>query len=91
MKRSWNNVPGELLIDVSLVLPFLSSGYDDPGHRYGPPEKCYPPEFDDERLPDGTAYLDVAGARVELTNQQTDTLAELLREELYQADLETED
>ena len=92
MKREWRNVPGELLTDVSLVLPFLSSGYSDPGRRSGPPENCYPPEGDDERIPDGLAYLDLgADGRVELTAEQTDTLAELLREELYEAELEPQE
>jgi hypothetical protein len=91
MKRTWKDVSGELLTDVSLVLPFLSSGFSDPGHTYGPPELCYPPEGDDERLPDGLAYLDFGkGSKVELTKEQTETLAEFLRDELYDVDLEQE-
>lgn len=88
--HAWKNVPGELLTDVSLVLPFLSSGFSDPGQMHGPPEACYPPEGDDERIPDPDgAYLDFGkDGQVALTPEQTDTLAELLREELYDADLE---
>lgn len=32
-----------------LVIEFRSRGYSDPGKLYGPPERCYPPESDDER------------------------------------------
>ena len=91
-KREWSGVPGELLTEVPLVLPFLSSGYFDPGRTYGDPFDCYPPEGDDERLPDGCAYLDFGlDSRVELTLEQTERLAELLDGELYEADLEQED
>ncbi|HUS38944.1 MAG TPA: hypothetical protein VMX74_05815 [Pirellulales bacterium] len=92
MKRTWNNVPGELLTEVNLVLPFLSSGYSDPGVLSGPPENCYPPEGDDERLPDGNAYLDFGvDGKLELTAEQTEKLAGLLESELYEADLEMEE
>ena len=33
-------------------IPFTSSGFSDSGKLYGPPEKCYPPEYNDERLLD---------------------------------------
>ena len=39
-----------------LVIEFLSSGYYDEGKTYGPPENCYPPEGDEERVP-SRAYL----------------------------------
>ena len=91
-KRSWARVPGELLTEVNLVLPFLSSGYYDPGRLYGPPEDCYPPEDGDERLPDGLAYIDLGTTiTVPLTAEQTELLAELLRDELYEVKLEPED
>ena len=91
-KREWSGVPGELVTDVPLVLSFLSSGYYDPGRTYGDPFDCYPPEGDDERLPDGVAYLDFGqDGRIELTQEQTERLAELLEGELYKVDLETED
>lgn len=40
-----------------IEVPFLSSGFSDPGKLYGPPEKCYPPEFYDERLLDGRCIV----------------------------------
>ena len=39
-----------------LEINFLSSGYNDPGRSYGPPERCYPPEGDDERIFDEAVY-----------------------------------
>ena len=39
-----------------LVIEFLSSGFYDEGKTFGPPENCYPPEGDEERVP-SRAYL----------------------------------
>jgi len=89
MKRKWRNVPAECVTEISVVLPFRSSGYYDPGVRSGPPEHCYPPESDDERLPDGNGYLDLgADARIELTKEQTERLFDLLQKEVYDTELE---
>lgn len=92
-KREWRNVPGECVTDVVLVLPFLSSGYYDPGVTNGPPERCYPPEGDDERLPNGVAYLDLGTRdnRVEFTKEQTERLFELLESEIHEAELEEDE
>lgn len=92
-RREWTNVPGELLTDVPLVMPFLSSGYWDPGSMYGGPDRVgLPPEGEDERLPDGTAYLDFGqDGLVDFTKEQTEKLAELLRDELADADVEWEE
>jgi hypothetical protein len=35
-----------------LVINFRCSGFYDPGQLSGPPERCYPPEGEDERLLD---------------------------------------
>jgi len=79
----WNNVPGELCTEVDLVLPFFSSGYSDPGQCSGPPERCYPPECDDERTFSECAYLDVMGKHVKLTEAQTNLLLDLLDEQVH--------
>ena len=39
------------MLTCELVIEFNSIGYYDPGQFYGPPENCYPPEHDDERIP----------------------------------------
>lgn len=36
--------------EYTLDITFLSSGYDDPGVCSGPPEGCYPPEGEDDRV-----------------------------------------
>lgn len=41
-----------------IEIPFVSSGYDDPGVIYDFPENCYPPEYGDERLLDGVCVVD---------------------------------
>lgn len=40
-----------------LVISFVSSGYYDPGRTYGPPENCYPPEYEDERELESIAVI----------------------------------
>lgn len=59
-----------------LVIEFLSSGYYDEGKTYGPPENCYPPEGEDERVP-SRAYL------IHYVNDYpADSPAKLLRREI---------
>ena len=38
--------------EATLTIHFLSSGYYDSGCTSGPPENCYPPEGEDERILD---------------------------------------
>ena len=59
---------GEILLPVlgnpppgMLEINFLSTGYYDPGVRSGPPEKCYPPEGEDERVFNGAVYYFAMG------------------------------
>lgn len=40
-----------------IEIPFLSSGFSDEGRFYGPPENCYPPEFNDERILDNCCVV----------------------------------
>ena len=59
-----------------LVIEFMSSGYYDEGKTYGPPENCYPPEGEDERVP-SRAYL------IHYVNDYpADSPAKLLRREI---------
>ena len=39
------------------VISFVSSGYYDPGRMSGPPEDCYPPEYEDERELESVAVI----------------------------------
>jgi len=48
-KRSWSGVTGTASEGGILEVDFTSSGYEDPGRVYGPPEDCYPPEGEEER------------------------------------------
>jgi hypothetical protein len=45
------DAPGWLAVSrpLELVVCWTFSGYYDPGRSYGPPERCYPPEYEDER------------------------------------------
>ena len=61
------------------VVSFNSSGYDDPGRVSGPPEDCYPPDRDDERLQDNVkvVWKGVSGESREIL------LAELQAQEVF--------
>ena len=67
----WSNVSGDPLciemipaddkrddVTMEMVVEWESTGYYDPGVCSGPPEKCYPPEGEDERTVTG-AYIHV--------------------------------
>lgn len=85
-KRKWNNVSGQF--SVELILPFLSSGYYDPGRTYGDPYYCYPPEGEDERLPDGNAYISLGPDKtIELTKEQTEQLFDYFLDEIQEIEL----
>ena len=56
-----------------LEVNFESSGYYAPGKFYGPPENCYPEEYEDEReITDVTLLLDTGQV------QLADTLVRIL-------------
>lgn len=42
----WGSRLGDLYV---VMVDFTSSGYYDPGQKFGPPERCYSPEGDEER------------------------------------------
>jgi hypothetical protein len=42
---------------IEIIIPFRAKGYYDSGRLYGPPEKCYPPEGDDERTLSGECQV----------------------------------
>jgi len=44
---------GEHLCEGSIHINYRVKGYYDPGQMCGPPERCYPPEGDNEVLLDG--------------------------------------
>jgi hypothetical protein len=51
-----------------LVIEFTSTGYHDSGVTSGPPERCYPPEGDDEREVDSVYILKSNGERIPLND-----------------------
>lgn len=57
---------------------FTSSGYYDPGVLSGPPERCYPPEGDDERLLDEEVIVSFIG------EEKTKRLSQKASEELFE-------
>ena len=74
-----------------LCIDFESSGYYDPGVCSGPPEKCFPPERDEERLV-MAVYIRKDGGRGDLMDLVSvrDMLAELYEKEIDSAELEDE-
>lgn len=50
----WRGVRGTAVDKGGMLeIDFTSSGYSDPGFISGPPEKCYPPEGEEERTVKG--------------------------------------
>ena len=74
-----------------LCIDFESSGYYDPGVCSGPPEKCFPPERDEERLV-MAVYIRKDGGRGDLMDLVSvrERLAELYEAEIDSAELEDE-
>jgi hypothetical protein len=77
-----------------LVIHFRSSGYYDPGVISGPPERCYPPEGDDERTLD-YAELEIGRPAeplyVRLTAADAVAVFEAFRRQIEAADLDEPD
>ena len=82
-----------------LVIDFVSSGYYDSGRTSGPPENCYPPEGDEERVP-ARAYLihytagDELGAitkeEIELSSEKMNALFNHFEDKINEVELEEE-
>lgn len=80
-----------------LVIEFLSSGYYDEGKTYGPPENCYPPEGDEERVP-ARAYLIhyttqplgvwLSAEEIELSSEKMDELFDHFKDKIDEVELE---
>jgi hypothetical protein len=68
---------------VELEIEFVSSGYIDPGSIAGPPEKCYPPEGDEERTIVG---MRLCGENVH--PKIVEALRAYIEDAVYDADIE---
>ena len=80
-----------------LVIEGTSSGYYDPGRTYGPPEKCYPPEGEDERTFDCIYVLqhnDIQGVKSRIKHdipaQRKEDLFEQFCEQIQDIELDTQ-
>ena len=75
---------------AELRVDFKSSGSSDTGTFSVPPERCYPPEFDDERtLVD--AWFDVDGARVDMPRELQQKLFDHFIDEIDKVELKHDD
>jgi len=73
--------------DCELTIEFLASGYYTPAKISGPPENCYPEEFDEERIFD-RASIDGK----EIPQEIGQKLFDLLTNEIDEVELDyTED
>jgi hypothetical protein len=70
-----------------LVIEFRSEGYYDPGVVSGPPERCYPPEGDDERSLDGMTLTGEKGD-MELSQETQEELFEYYRSEVEDVEID---
>lgn len=73
----------------TLDIAFRSSGYYDPGKTYGPPENCYPPEGEDERLIDGQVVVSFVDAEKtkKLSKEASDELFSQFEDEIQKKEL----
>jgi len=69
-----------------LTIDARSSGYYDPGVLSGPPERCYPPEGDDERIVEG-ASITCGDRRIELSKEAAEKLFEMYETEIMECEL----
>ena len=73
-----------------LVIEFRSSGYYDPGVLSGPPEKCYPPEGDDEREMESVTLIHESGD-IKLTPEEQEEFFEWFRSNVEEVEIDTQD
>jgi hypothetical protein len=95
LRRRFNwvkNLFGLKLIDqrtFELIINFESSGYYQPAQLYGPPEKCYPAEGNDERELDGTVEVILdRDHKGHLSKEASEAMFDLMQDEVYEAELE---
>ncbi len=78
---------GVVNTDGQMIIEFLSTGYEDSGQLYGPPEKCYPPEGSDERTLDKVSVETVYDT-IRLTPKQANIIFDIYETDVYEADLD---
>lgn len=71
----------------TVLINFLSSGYYDPGQTYGPPENCYPPEGDDERLPDGVE-IESNGKKVVISANESNEIFDAFYDKIMDVEID---
>ena len=64
------DVEDQLILDIN----WSSSGSYDPGCTYGPPERCYPPEGDDERTLSGRVTIECGTVKARLSETASEEL-----------------
>ena len=86
--------------EFQVEINFLSTGYYAPAKLYGPPEKCYPEEGDDERVLDDivvspahensmTGYNEKMGKKI--PQPAADTIFDLYMDDITEVELESQD
>lgn len=82
MIRRWS---GRTETYIEIEVGWSYKGYEDPGVCSGPPERCYPPEGEDERT-----IEHVKIGKVELPGEVVAALAEFLQPLIEAEDLPDE-
>ena len=97
----WHDMDGEAMPDAvqkaladctddyyELVIGFRSSGYSDPGVLSGPPERCYPPEGEDERVLD---YVELdRGPKILLESDAAQPIFDAFEEDIIGMELDAD-
>jgi hypothetical protein len=71
----------------TLRIPYRSKGYYDAGQCSGPPERCYPPEGEDERFLDG--FAEVVGLG-KLDKPLSEKVFDLFVDQIEKVEIDTE-
>ena len=87
-KGNVNINPREEFEYICLNVEFLSSGYYDPGQRYGPPEDCEPPDGDDERTLVSVSITTTNHEEVELDEDLAEKLFNKYSDKIYEEEIE---
>lgn len=89
--KSWSGVRGTAVSEGgALEIDFVSTGYSDPGFISGPPEKCYPPEGEEERTVSGARLFGLE-LPMEMWKKIEGELQEIVDEDDFDAEHEADD